>query len=77
MNNRIVSVISAALALSAATALFAPAAPAQPQTKQLLNMKTQAQGKMPVAQPKRATKLPTATNRPSIEKQVKRPPYTH
>jgi hypothetical protein len=77
MNNRIIAVISAALALSAATALFAPAALAQRQTKELLNMKTQTQGKMHAGQPKRVSKLPTMTNRPPLDKQLKAPPYTH
>jgi hypothetical protein len=77
MNNRIIAAISAALALSAATALFAPGASAQPQTKELLNMKMQTQGKVTAAQPKRVTKLPNTTNKPPLDKQVKSPPYPH
>jgi len=78
MNNRIIAVISAALALSAATALFAPAASAQshPPAKELLNMKMQTQGKITAAQPKRVAKLPSPTNKPPLDKQVKSP-YPH
>jgi hypothetical protein len=77
MNNRMISVISAALALSAATALFVPGASAQPQTKELLNMKTQTQGKITAAQPKRVAKPLNTTNKPPLDKQVKPPPYAH
>jgi hypothetical protein len=75
MNKRIIAVISATVALSAAAALLAPAAQAQrvTQEKELLKMKLQTQGKVTGSPTKKVNGWSSSKIRPGTPP-IKHPP---